>query len=123
MKNYDLNMIIGKYIVKITFQFYDCKGYLYTKVGSNCCGANALEDCLNPIIIAQQLYDNNAKMKNMKLEITDDDQKLEIAADDKFTLKLTNDKGETGLIDGNLNELRYYIVGVEIVDLSESDEK
>ena len=111
MENYDLNTRWGTHTIKVSFQYYDYKGFITFKRGGNCKGLDVLtldEDDL----FGQPLIDNPIGFKVLSA----DDEGIEW-----FKMELKNDKDDLLLIEEELRYISTYIIGIEIIDFIGGD--
>lgn len=97
---YDPNISWAKHTIKVSFMIWDYKGYVTYKVGGNCKGLSLIA------IDSSNLYDSKFKENPVNFREIDEDW---------FAMELTNDKGDTTLVEDEFDRLGDYIVGVEII--------
>lgn len=100
LTNYDPNISWAKHTIKVSFMIWDYKGYVTYKVGGNCKGLSLIA------IDSSNLYDSKFKENPVNFREIDEDW---------FAMELTNDKGDTTLVEDEFDRLGDYIVCVEII--------
>lgn len=113
LNNYDPNSRWGKHTVKVTFQRWNYKGFLTFRKGGNCKGLDILE------LDADDLYDMKFKENPIGFGLLPEDDE----GNEWFKMTLKNDEGDEFLVEDVWEYLKDYIVGVEIVDFVEEEEK
>ena len=106
MKSYDgMNNCFGTHTIKVTFQGWQYKGYMFLEMGGNCSGMDVFPD-VDTIIDSV----DNAEYINMEFNLYDDEDWL-------GEIVLTADNGDTCLFElENERDVEELIIGVEIVN-------
>lgn len=110
MKNYDINIYWGRATLEITIQSWDFKGHYKIEQEGNIKGADFLENAFE----TEWLENRDIKWNDCKLEVQEN-----FDGDMIFTAELENEKGDILAFDGTMEELKDYIVGVQITDYIE----
>lgn len=97
---YDPNISWAKHTIKVSFMIWGYKGYVTYKVGGNTKGLSLIA------IDSDDLYDANFEDNPVNFRDLDEDW---------FSMELTNDKGDSTLVEDEFDRLGDYIVGVEII--------
>lgn len=101
MKKYNMDSTNGTHTIKVDFQCDEYKGYIIRQIGGNCKGYTVLES-------ATDFYDNDFIANTVKLRFDDDVE--------WFEMELSDEYGNLLVIEGEIDELADYIVGVKIID-------
>lgn len=101
---YDPNFA-GTHVIRITFLQWEYSGHVAFRIGGNCKGANILE-CFDSLFDCDDFTENDCDFAY--------DEEYEV-----FYLTLTNESGTELQCEGDENEIRDMIVGIEIAEILE----
>lgn len=104
MKFYDTESSMGIHEVKITFQDQSYKGHIIAQIGGNCKGLQVMD--FDSYYWSSEAIDK-FKENTCKLKFDDDC--------DCFTMELMNEDGDTCEYELDVDELRDYVVAIEIL--------
>ena len=105
MKNYDPTIRMGTHTIKVSFQRWDYKGFVTFRKGGNCKGLDVLA------LDEYDLYDQRLLDNPIGFGLLPEDDE----GNEWFKMTLKNDEGDELLVEEVLEELGYYIVGLEII--------
>lgn len=103
MENHDVNIYWGKATIEITIQVWEFKGKYRIEMSGNIKAGDFIEDGLR----TEDLENSDIIWNNCNLKIKENTV---------YEAELKDKKGNELAVNGYLEELKDYIVGIKIVD-------
>ena len=117
MKNYDINCVWNGSLVKVIrlkLQVDDYVGYVTVKMGGNISALSIMQSIAEDIV--DGFLDNDIE-PNSDFRIVNDDDPV------TFRAKLYRSEGDACVLNESIDDLEYFITGIELLDLEDKQEE